>query len=139
MTTPSRLQKLPSWLLGQAGLRAQRALAHALASVDLRTHHYRVLMALAEGSASQADLGRAVELDRSDVVAVVNDLVERGSVRRKPDPADARRNQVSLTAAGRRLLVRVEKLSVAVQEELLADLSERERKNLVVLLTKLTS
>jgi len=40
------------------------------------------------GPSSQAELGRCTAIDRSDVAAAVNSMVERGFARRDPDPAD---------------------------------------------------
>jgi DNA-binding MarR family transcriptional regulator len=52
------------------------------------------------GPASQASLGRRTSMDRSDVVAALNDLARDGLVRRSPDPADHRRNVITITPAG---------------------------------------
>ncbi len=52
------------------------------------------------GPCSQADLGRATTIDRSDVVDVLGDLDAWGLTRRETDPSDRRRNVVLLTEAG---------------------------------------
>ncbi|MEV4874700.1 MarR family winged helix-turn-helix transcriptional regulator [Streptomyces cyaneofuscatus] len=49
-------------------------------------------------------LVRRGSMDRSDVVAMINELAERGQVERTPDPDDRRRDGATLTAAGRRPL-----------------------------------
>lgn len=137
-TTPTRLDDLPSWLLSQAGVRANRLLNEALAAAGTRGYHYRVLAALGQaGPISQATLGRMTGMDRSDVAAAVDELAARRAVRRSPDPTDARRNRVSLTATGRKLLTRLDTVMQAVQADLLAPLSVRERAQLVGLLRKL--
>lgn len=134
---PTRVRAKPSWLLNQAALPANRLVAAGLAGVDGRRHHYVLLAALDEGGpASQADLSRRTSIDRSDMVAAVNELAEQGLVQRSPDPADRRRNVVSLTAAGRRHLGRLERLLDRAQDELLAPLSPEERRALVDLLTR---
>jgi len=62
----------------------------------------RVLRVVAEsGPTSQARLSSRAGMNRSDVVVAVNDLVARGMIKRKPDPADRRRNIVTITPAGR--------------------------------------
>jgi MarR family len=59
------------------------------ATSSSRRDDYRLLAALEEfGPSSQADLGRRTSIDRSDVVAALNELADRGLVRRAPDPED---------------------------------------------------
>jgi DNA-binding MarR family transcriptional regulator len=136
-TAPERLRGLPSWLLGQAALAAQRQVGERLAAAGAHRSHYAVLAALEEqGPASQADLGRRIGLDRSDVVALLDDLTGRSLVRREPDPGDRRRNVVSITAAGRRQLHRLDEVVAAAQDALLTGLSPRERTQLVRLLVR---
>lgn len=137
-TAPSRLRSLPSWLLNQAALPAQRLVADALRSVDAQRTHVSVLAALDEfGPASQADLGRRCAIDRSDMVALINDLSRRGLVRREPDPTDRRRNVITITGEGRDRLGALEAALADVQAELLAPLSADERRQLVRLLTQI--
>lgn len=134
---PARVRALPSWLLNQAALAANRSVAAGLAAVDARRHHYLLLAALDEaGPASQADLSRRTAVDRSDMVAAVNELAARGLVERGHDASDRRRNVITLTAAGRRHLGTLEALLSGVQDELLAPLSPAERRELVALLTR---
>lgn len=134
---PARVRAKPSWLLNQAALPANRLVAGALAGVEARRHHYVLLAALDEaGSASQADLSRRTMIDRSDMVATVNELADQGLVERTPDPTDRRRNVVTLTTAGRRQLRRLDTLLTKVQDELLAPLTPAEREELVRLLTR---
>ena len=66
-----------------------------------------VLQALAESSASSLnDLAERTITDQSSVSVVVKRLVDRKLVTRKASSVDARRIELSLTAAGRRLLAR---------------------------------
>ena len=61
---------MPSWLLTQSGLQAQRIIAETFAAGNARGYHYRLLATLAEyGPASQASLGRRTGIDRSDLRA----------------------------------------------------------------------
>jgi MarR family transcriptional regulator, lower aerobic nicotinate degradation pathway regulator len=138
--TPSRLTSKPTWLISRASVHAHRLLAEALAGVGARGYHYRLLAALAEfGAASQATLGRRTEMDRSDVVAALNELAGRGLVNRATDPHDSRRNIVTITPAGRAELERLDDILTAVQDELLKPLSPRERRTLVALLARVVA
>lgn len=134
-TAPARLRRLPSWLLNQVALPAQRIVAEALGSVGARRQHYSVLSALEEfGPASQAALGRRCGIDRSDMVALVNELSEAGRLERTPDPDDRRRNVIAITAAGREFLSELDRLLEGAQDDLLAPLSPPERAELIRLL-----
>ena len=120
-SSPARVRTKPSWLLNQAALPANRLLADALSTADARRHHYVLLAVLDEaGPISQAELGRRSNIDRSDIVADINELSERHLVERVPDHTDRRRNVVTLTAAGRRHLRKLDKLLAEVQDDLLA-------------------
>jgi DNA-binding MarR family transcriptional regulator len=124
--------------LSRANARSQQLLAQAFEAEGVRGYHYRLLAAIEEhGPTSQADLGRQTGIDRSDVVATLDDLVDRGLAQRRPDPVDRRRNVVTLTARGRRMLTRLDEVVDDVQDELLAPLTRKEREDLVRLLAKL--
>ena len=135
-TTPARLAGTPTWLISQTAAHAHRLLSGTFAAADSRGYHYRLLAALESGPASQATLGRRSGIDRSDVVAALNELGARGLVDRTPDPADHRRNIVTITPAGATSLQRLESLVAGVQDELLAPLPPDEREQLIRLLTR---
>jgi MarR family transcriptional regulator, lower aerobic nicotinate degradation pathway regulator len=136
-TAPDRLAGKASWLITQTSIHARRLVAEAFQTTGARGYHYRVLATLHEfGPTSQADLGRRCHMDRSDVVAAVTGLAAEGLVERGADPADRRRNTITITRAGMRQLQRLDQALDAVQDELLAPLSPSERAQLRDLLTK---
>lgn len=138
MAAPRRVSDRPTWLLSRAHTRAHGLLTDAFGAEGVRGYHFRLLAALEElGPASQAELGRAAGVDRSDVVATLDDLVASGLARRDPDPTDRRRNLVTLTRKGGRTLDRLDRVLDGVQEEVLAPLTPAERTTLVRLLRKL--
>ncbi|MCF6509348.1 winged helix-turn-helix transcriptional regulator [Blastococcus sp. MG754426] len=133
---PQRLRKLPSWVINQLALRAARLTADLLGHTSVRSD-FAVLAGLEEfGSVSQADLGRRLGMDRSDVVAILNRLQNDGLVQRSTDALDRRRNTVTLTAAGRRHLNELEVQLGAVQNALLKPLSAGEQQQLTSLLLR---
>ncbi|HVT68966.1 MAG TPA: MarR family transcriptional regulator [Trebonia sp.] len=135
--TPALLLAKPSWLVSQVHGHAHRLLAARLADAGARGYHVRVLAALAEfGPLSQADVGRHAQMDRSDVTAAVGELAADGYLERVPDPADRRRNVVSVTTAGRRRLRRLDAVLGQVQDELLAPLAAADRATLARLLAR---
>lgn len=135
--TPARLRNTPSRLLTQTAVHAHRLVAQGLSASGAHRYHYALLAALEEfGPASQAALGRRGGIDRSDVVAGVDELVDQKLVRRTPDPSDRRRNVITLTAAGRRQLRRLDGVVAGIQDALLEPLSAAERTQLTRLLSR---
>ncbi|MDX3451413.1 MarR family winged helix-turn-helix transcriptional regulator [Streptomyces sp. ME02-8801-2C] len=134
------IRVLPSWILGRAADRGRALVAAALAGEGLKMWHHVVLSAVAElGPVAQAELVRGVGLDAKDMVGVLNDLQAVGLVVRAPDPHDRRKNAVTLTAQGRRLLARCERAARKANEELLAPLTVVERELLTGLLTRVAN
>ena len=135
-TAPSRLRGKPSWLITHIAPHAHRLVAAGFASAGARRYHYALLAALEEfGPASQATLGRRCGIDRSDVVAAINELADEKLVERTPDPDDRRRNVITITPSGLQQLQRLDSALAEVQDQLLAPLSMEERKELARLLT----
>ncbi|MET8766488.1 MarR family transcriptional regulator [Streptomyces sp. NPDC004658] len=133
------IRSLPSWLLGRAAARGRALVADALAAEGLKMWHHVVLSAVRDlAPVAQADLGRSVRLDPKDVVGVLNDLQSAGLVERAPDPRDRRKNAVSLTDEGARLLVRCEKAAREANDALLAPLSAAERDQFMGLLIRIS-
>jgi MarR family transcriptional regulator, lower aerobic nicotinate degradation pathway regulator len=139
-SAPSRIEDRATWLISRTYARSHGLLAGGFAAsgTGLRSYHYRVLAALGErGPVSQADLGRSTSIDRSDIVSILGDLERLGLVRRAVDPANLRRNIVSITQAGSEQLAVLDAVVDEVQERVLAPLSPDERLQLTGLLRKL--
>ncbi|MGW1808109.1 MarR family winged helix-turn-helix transcriptional regulator [Streptomyces sp. NPDC002078] len=133
------IRSLPSWLLGRAAARGRSLVADALAAEGQKMWHHVVLSAVRDlQPVAQADLGRSVGLDPKDLVGVLNDLQSAGHVLRAPDPKDRRKNAVSLTDDGARLLARCEKAAREANDELLAPLSGAERDQFMGLLIRIS-
>lgn len=138
MTTLTRVAGRPTWLLSRANARSQSLLTAAFAAEGVRGYHFRLLAALDQhGPSSQAELGRHTGIDRSDVVATLNDLVAGGLVSREPDTVDRRRNVVTITTRGVGALERLDAVLDDVQDAVLAPLTPNERKTFIRLLAKL--
>ena len=137
---PARVRDKPTWLISRAYARSTGLLREGFeADVDgLRSYHYRLLAALEEwGPASQADLGRASSMDRSDVTATLTQLESHGLVERTIDPDNRRRNIVSITRAGLARLTTLDDLLAGIQAQLLAPLTPAEQQNFLALLRRI--
>lgn len=133
---PQRLRRLPSWLINQARVVANRSVAERFGRPGQRTD-YAVLASLQEfGSLSQAEIGRRLGIDRSDIVALLNHLEDENLVTRERDPRDRRRNAISLTTTGKRRLRRMDRDVELAQDDLLKPLDEAERETLTMLLQR---
>lgn len=89
---------------------------------------YIVLTALLEHPVrTQAALAQAINADKSRIIGVLDELQERGLIRRQPDEADRRVHLLSLTPAGDRLRRTVEAGIRRREEEVLAVLEPAER------------
>ncbi|MCK9926571.1 MarR family transcriptional regulator [Frankia sp. Mgl5] len=135
---PARLRSLASRLLGRGTVHAERISNARLAAAGATRWQYATLVTLRDsGPASQAALSERTGIHRSDMVAVLSGLAETAYVQRAPDPADRRRNIVTLTPAGRSWLHTLDQLVDETQDELLAPLTPAERAELVRLLQRL--
>jgi DNA-binding MarR family transcriptional regulator len=91
--------------LAHTGRVVGRGLTAALSPLDLDLRHYRVLAAVANRcGCSQRSLTDELGIPPSRVVAILDNLEERGAIRRAPSPADRRAHALTLTPEGRALL-----------------------------------
>ena len=133
---PARLTEKPTWLISQVSTQAHRLLAEKLAVVGARGYHYRLLAALEEfgrparrASAAAPPWIAATWWQRSTSWPATAGAAS-------PDPADHRRNVITITPVGTAHLQRLDGLLTDIQDELLAPLSPGERDQLTRLLSR---
>ena len=110
------------WLLAKASHALASAVAAALRSEGLSLRGYVVLQVAGERPLSQQALAATTGLDKSTMVATVDELEGAGLVERQPDPADRRVRLVTVTDAGRAAADLSRVLVARTEDELLADL-----------------
>ena len=96
-----------------------------------------LLLVEANPGVTQSRLARAVHLDRSTMVGVVDKLEERALIERRRGE-DRRTNGLWLTRAGRSLLSRMKERIEQHERRVAARLTPAERGQLVLLLEKLS-
>jgi DNA-binding MarR family transcriptional regulator len=123
------------FLLSQVGIHAARRFSERLAAIDLHPPLFRVMNVVdaAEGQSQQA-IGEAIQAPASRMVAIVDELEERGLLERRPHPSDRRVRALHLTAEGRRMLARGRRIAAEHEEELTRGMSKADRARLIALL-----
>lgn len=87
---------------------------------------------------TQSALARAVGIERSTMVAVIDNLESRGLVERRPSPVDRRSYSIVLSDAGVELLAQLKPMVAAHEDRMIADLNEDEKDLLVKLLSRIS-
>ena len=132
-----KLSRRAGFLVAQLGAHAHRRFAERLAALDLGPRQFGMLshLAASEGRSQQA-LSVALGIHRSAMVALVDDLEQRGLAKRRRDPADRRAYTLYLTPRGRKVLARAERVAQEHEAELLRGLDASERSRLIALLQR---
>ena len=133
--------KAPSnlaFLLSQVGTYAAQRFSARIAAADLQPPQFRLLNVVdaAQGLSQQA-IAERIGAPPSRMVALVDELEQRGLVERRPHPGDRRVHALHLTAKGRKALAHGRKLAAEHEAELTRGMSAAERRQLTALLRKL--
>lgn len=86
---------------------------------------------------AQSRLAEAMEVDRSAIVKVVDQLERRGLIAREPSPHDRRSHSLRLTDEGESALRRMKALMMRHEDEFTAVLTAQERQQLIEMLARL--
>jgi DNA-binding MarR family transcriptional regulator len=128
------------FLLSQLGFVASRRFHQVLAPLGIEPRHFLLLRFVArEEGRSQQALGEMLQIPPSRMVALVDQLEQRGLLERRANPNDRRARALHVTAEGRRLMGRAMQVAVEHETGLGASLSAEERGRLVALLQKLAA
>lgn len=82
---------------------------------------------------SQSEIARHIGTDKSIVVAIVDDLERKGLAARRRSTEDRRRNALTLTDEGSRVMAELGRLGREVESPIRAALSQREVEQLIQL------
>ena len=115
------------YLLKHAQLRFFELGAAALAPLGISGREAAVLRAIDAGPpVAQGEIARAMDVDRTTMVALIDDLQLKGLVRRRQDPDDRRKNVVELTEAGHDTVRRAAAVVGQTERDFLGPLSAAE-------------
>ncbi len=119
------------FLLSQSAQKLREATEEALESYGLTGKHLGIMATIREkGSLPQQEIGKCMHVDRTTMVAIIDDLEKLGFVERKPHPTDRRAHIIYLTAKGRETLPRAMQLGLAAERKFLSFLPANDRKDL---------
>ena len=126
------------YLLGRSHLEHRAIAERVLAPLGLSGKGFGALILLVqEGPLSQQRLGERQGVDRTTMVAVVDELERAGFVVRRRDPSDRRAYSLQATAEGRRALDRAGDAARRAEDEFLAPLPAADRRRLKQMLRTL--
>jgi DNA-binding MarR family transcriptional regulator len=83
---------------------------------------------------NQSQMGRALDIQRANLVTLLDELEQRGLVRREMAKNDRRSRVLSLTADGKRLTDKMFRLAALMDKDLDNQVGKEQRLNLVELL-----
>ncbi|MFM9939011.1 MAG: MarR family winged helix-turn-helix transcriptional regulator [Hyphomicrobiaceae bacterium] len=86
--------------------------------------------------ASQSELADMMEIEKAPAGRIVDRMVEKGWIERRPDPSDRRINRIYLTELGERVHATIWPISEATVADALSDLSEADKDRLTRLLSR---
>ncbi|MBB4948152.1 DNA-binding MarR family transcriptional regulator [Kitasatospora gansuensis] len=132
------MEELPVLTLAFQGHSAGVRVRKAMAEHGLKPGHGHVLMVLQdEGAVGQHFLTETLGVDKSVIVALLNDLERDGLAERRRDPADRRRHIVEISPRGSTLVTELHRTVEAVQADLFRDLTPAEIATLKSVLPRL--
>ncbi|GAB3924506.1 MarR family transcriptional regulator [Microlunatus endophyticus] len=119
------------YLFKHVHLRYEQLTSAALEPIGISPREWAALNCLDEQhSLSQREVADLLGIDRTRMVALVDELEAKGWVKRRPQPDDRRKNIVTLTNTGRGLLQRGSRIVDECEQEFLAALSAVEAEQL---------
>jgi DNA-binding MarR family transcriptional regulator len=141
-STAARIATTPlayeiEFLMVRVFVAGTRLVNRRLQQLGLSARSYAALAIACSGvPVRQRDLADLLELDPSQIVALVDELEKVGLVRREPDPGDRRIKAIMPTEQGLRMFAVARDLTGVAERESLAELDAAERDTLRRLLRK---
>ena len=133
------LPELVGYNLRKAQVAVFQSFQNAVAPHDITPGQFGVLIMIKENEGlSQSDLGTAVGIDRSTMVAVIDRLESRGLVIRAPSPNDRRSYALRLSPEGEKLLDELIPRIEAHDQAMVKDLSKQEQAQFIDFLRRVS-
>src|SRR5437868_5774548 len=135
---PGIAKQWPTLLLIKLGRITMHRFTEALEPFGIRPRHVAALIELRDrGELSQQSLCGQLHLDPTNLVAILNELEQRGYATRRRDPQDRRRHLVEVSKKGLAVIDKVSEAMDRVEAELLGGLEPADRRRVEGLLISL--
>src|SRR5947207_14429988 len=133
---PGIAQQWPTLLMIKLGRITMHRFTEALKPFGIRPRHVAALIELRDrGELTQQSLCGQLHLDPTNLVAILNELEQRGYAAKRRRPQDRRRHLVEVSKKGIAVIERVSEVMDGVEADLLDGLEPAEREQLEGLLT----
>src|SRR5437764_9578726 len=135
---PGIAKQWPTLLLIKLGRITMHRFTEALEPFGIRPRDVAALIELRDrGELTQQSRCGQLHLDPTNLVAILNELEQRGYATRRRDPEDRRRHLVEVSDKGIGVIERVSEVMDGVEDDLLDGLEPAEREQLEGLLTSI--
>src|SRR6266487_2719204 len=135
---PGIANRWPTLLMIKLGRITMHRFSEALEPFGIRPRHVAALIELRDsGQLTQQSLCGQLHLDPTNLVAILNELEQRGYATRRRDPEDRRRHLVDVSKKGIAVIEKVSEVMDGVEADLLDGLEPAEREQLERLLTSI--
>lgn len=132
------LCNLIGYRLKRAYMQIQPEAQRVLAEDDLRVVSFSCLSIIADNpQIVQSELADALQMERSNLVVVIDELEQRGLITRKKVPTDRRRYALTVTLRGRHLRDRAVAKVQQAEDDILGRLDDEDRARLLTALERL--
>jgi DNA-binding MarR family transcriptional regulator len=127
-------------MLSSLGFAVSRRFHQVLQPLELEPGEFALLRAVdASEGESQNALAERLHISASWMVAIVDDLEQRGLLERRPHERDRRVRNLQLTAGGRRLLRKAEQHAQKFDQQVTGPLNEMDARQLLDLLDRVAA
>ncbi|WP_157994771.1 MarR family winged helix-turn-helix transcriptional regulator [Paracoccus tegillarcae] len=136
--TDSVLSNLIGYRLKRAYMQIQPVAQRVMARDGLRVVSFSCLSIITDNPGIvQTELAEALQMERSNLVVIIDELEQRGLITRKKVPTDRRRYALTATLRGRNLRDRVAEAVREAEDAIFGLLSEPDRARLLIILKQL--
>jgi DNA-binding MarR family transcriptional regulator len=126
--------------LSALGYAVSKGFKEILEPFELHPREFAVLRAVSvEDGQTQQALGDRLQIPRSRMVSIVDELEARGFLERRPNPADRRVREIHVTETGRTVIEQAFAQALAYEQEVTEPLTAPERTQLFDLLDRVSA